>query len=57
MNTLRDLYSEKLSDCCGAELITEANDCGICSECREWSTVLEEDKDAEAVNKLIEDKE
>ncbi len=39
---IKDFYSEKLSDCCGAELITECNDCGICSECREWATVTEE---------------
>lgn len=52
---LRDFYSEDLSGCCGAALITPDKDgFGICGECGEWSegedNLSEDNNDTEKRN-------
>ena len=40
-----DWSSECNSECCDAPLLNFANDLGICSSCKDWAGIIEQDEE------------
>lgn len=38
---------ERYSECCDAPLLQYENELGICSDCKEWASEIEDDEDSD----------